>query len=112
MKILASYLFLVIAITSGVIANGFFLKASEGFTKFIPSLIGSSIIIIAYFSLSKAMESIPIGFTYATYGSLTTIGALMIGMIKFNQIPNIYSIIGVIFILIGVVLVNYFGNIS
>ena len=112
MKFLVSYLFLLIAITSGVIANGFFLKASEGFTKIIPSLIGSSIIIIAYFCLSKAMENIPIGFTYATYGSLTTIGALMIGMIKFNQIPNIYSIIGVIFILIGVVLVNYFGNIS
>mgnify|MGYP001422391003 CR=1 FL=1 len=112
MKLLISYLFLLIAIMSGIIANGFFLKLSSGFTKFIPSLIGSFIIILAYFSLSRAMENIPIGFTYATYGSLTTIGALMIGMIKFNQIPNTYSIIGVIFILIGVVLVNYFGNIS
>ena len=112
MKLLISYLFLLIAITSGVIANGFFLKVSEGFTKLIPSFIGTIIIILAYFSLSKAMENIPIGFTYATYGSLTTIGALMIGMMKFNQIPNIYSIIGILFILIGVILVNYFGNIS
>ena len=112
MKLIISYLFLLFAITSGVIANGFFLKASAGFTKFIPSIIGSLIIILAYFCLSKAMENIPIGFTYATYGSLTTIGALMIGMLKFNQTPNIYSIVGVIFILIGVVLVNYFGNVS
>ena len=112
MKSLSSYIFLLVAISFGVIANGYFLKVSEGFTKFLPSILGEIVILLAYFSLSKAMEEIPVGFTYATYGSLTTIGALMIGMIKFNQIPNTYSIIGVIFILIGIVLVNYFGNVS
>ena len=112
MKLLISYFFLLVAITSGIIANGFFLKASEGFTKIIPSIIGSLIILLAYFSLSKSMENIPIGFTYATYGSLTTIGALMFGIFKFNQTPNIYSVIGIISILIGVVLVNYFGSVS
>ena len=58
------------------------------------------------------MEEIPVGFTYATYGSLTIIGVTALALFKFNQVPNIYAIIGIIFILIGVVLVNYFGNLS
>ena len=112
MKLLTSYIFLLVAIISGIVANGFYLKSSEGFTKVMPSIFGSAIILLAYFSLSKAMENIPIGFTYATYGSLTTIGALLFGMFKFNQSPNIYSLVGIFFILIGVVLVNYFGSVS
>ena len=112
MKSLTSYVFLLIGICFGVIANGYFLKASEGFTKFLPSILGTIIILLAYFSLSKAMEEIPVGFTYATYGSLTTIGVTVLALFRFNQVPNIYAIIGIIFILIGVVLVNYFGNVS
>ena len=83
MKSLTSYFFLISAISFGVIANGYFLKVSEGFTKFLPSILGAILILLAYFSLSKV-----------------------------NQVPNIYAIIGIIFILIGVVLVNYFGGIS
>ena len=112
MKSLTSYIFLLVAISFGVIANGYFLKVSEGFTKFLPSILGTIIILLAYFSLSKAMEEIPVGFTYATYGSLTTIGVTVLALFRFNQVPNIYAIIGIIFILIGVVLVNYFGNVS
>ena len=112
MKSLTSYIFLLTAISLGVIANGYFLKVSEGFTKFLPSILGVIIILLAYFSLSKAMEEIPVGFTYATYGSLTTIGVTVLALFKFNQVLNIYAIIGIIFILIGVVLVNYFGNVS
>ena len=112
MKSLTSYIFLLVAISFGIIANGYFLKVSEGFTKFLPSILGIIIILLAYFSLSKAMEEIPVGFTYATYGSLTTIGVTVLALFKFNQVPNIFAIIGIIFILIGVILVNYFGNVS
>ena len=112
MKPLTSYVYLLAAISFGIIANGYFLKVSEGFTKFLPSILGIIIILLAYFSLSKAMEEIPVGFSYATYGSLTIIGVTVLALFKFNQVPNIFAIIGIIFILIGVILVNYFGNVS
>ena len=105
------YIYLLLAVILGITSNGF-LKTTNGFTNLVPTTMCVVTIVLCIFFLAKAMMTIPVGFTYATYGSLTTIGALMIGMIKFNQIPNLYSIIGVIFILIGVVLVNYFGNIS
>ena len=112
MKTLTSYIFLLAAISFGIIANDYFLKVSEGFTKFLPSILGAIVILLAYFSLSKAMEEIPVGFTYATYGSMTTIGVTVLALFKFNQVPNIYAIIGIIFILVGVILVNYFGNLT
>ena len=109
---LASYIFLMLAITFGVIANGYFLKVSSGFTKIIPTAGGIFTILLAYFFLAKSIQNIPIGFTYATYGGLTIIGATFIGYLKFNQAPNLFSIIGICLIVIGVILVNYFGSIK
>merc|ERR1712009_21963 len=47
------------------------------------------------FSLSKAMTIIPVGFTYATYGALTITAITLFGVFKYNQIPNLYGIIGI-----------------
>ena len=110
-SLLSGYLFLVLAIITGVASNGF-LKTTEGFTKISPTIFCVTSIIICIFCLSKAMTIIPVGFTYATYGGLTTIGVTLFGLLRFNQIPNFYATIGIIFILIGVVMVNYFGKLS
>ena len=65
---------------------------------------------ICMFSLSKAMSVIPVGFTYATYGGLTITAIALFGVIKYNQIPNIYGIIGIVLIIIGVILINTLGK--
>ena len=58
------------------------------------------------------MNIIPVGFTYATYGGLTITAVTIFGILKYNQLPNIYGTIGIILIIIGVILVNYLGKIS
>jgi len=58
------------------------------------------------------MLTIPVGFTYATYGGLTITAVTIFGIIKYNQIPNVYSIVGITLIVIGVIMVNYLGRIS
>jgi small multidrug resistance pump len=58
------------------------------------------------------MNLIPVGFTYATYGGLTITAVTIFGVIKYNQLPNIYGSLGIILIIIGVILVNYLGKIS
>ena len=55
---------------------------------------------------------IPVGFTYATYSGTTVAAILVFGIIKYNQIPNIYGLIGIFLIIIGVVMVNYLGRIN
>ena len=110
-SLLSGYIYLFLAIITGIASNGF-LKTTEGFTKLNPTIFCVASIILCLFCISKAMTVIPVGFTYATYGSLTTIGVTVLALFKFNQVPNIFAIIGIIFILIGVILVNYFGNVS
>tara|TARA_B100001115_G_scaffold29622_1_gene21779 strand:+ start:143 stop:340 length:198 start_codon:yes stop_codon:yes gene_type:complete len=55
-------------------------------------------------------EKYPIGITYASFAGLTIIATVVVGIIKYNQIPNIYSIIGLILIITGVLMVNLLGK--
>ena len=58
------------------------------------------------------MNIIPVGFTYATYGGITITAVTIFGILKYNQLPNIYGTVGIILIIIGVILVNYLGKVS
>ena len=64
------------------------------------------------FSLAKGMSAIPVGFAYATYSAVTVASILIFGIIKYNQMPNMFGIIGIILIIIGVVMVNYLGSVK
>ena len=110
-SLLSGYIYLIIAIITGIASNGF-LKTTEGFTKFNPTIFCILSIIICIFCISKAMTIIPVGFTYATYGALTITAVTLFAIFKYNQTPNLYGIIGLILIITGVILLNLFGRIK
>jgi small multidrug resistance pump len=110
-SLLSGYLFLVIAIITGITSNGF-LKTTEGFTKINPTIFCITSIIVCIFCLSKAMTVIPVGFTYATYGALTITAVTLFGVLKYNQTPNIYGLAGILLIIIGVILLNTLGKLK
>ena len=56
------------------------------------------------------MKNIPMGITYASFAGLTIILTVIVGVIRFNQIPNFYSIIGLALIVVGVSMVNLLGG--
>ena len=103
------YIFLVLGILLGIVSNGF-LKSTNGFTNIAPTIFCILTIIVCIFCLSKAMNIIPVGFTYATYGGLTITAVTLFGVFKYNQIPNLYGITGIVLIIIGVILLNTFGK--
>ena len=109
MNLISGYIFLFLAIILGIAANGF-LKTTNGFTNIYPTIFCVISIILCLFCLSKAMNIIPVGFTYATYGGITITAVTIFGILKYNQLPNIYGTIGIILIIIGVILVNYLGK--
>ena len=111
MDLISGYIFLFLAILLGIAANGF-LKTTNGFTNIYPTIFCVVSIILCLFCLSKAMNIIPVGFTYATYGGITITAVTIFGILKYNQLPNIYGTIGIILIIIGVILVNYLGKVS
>jgi len=105
MNFINGYFFLILAILLGILSNGF-LKTTDNFTNIIPSIFCILTIIACIFCLSKAMNIIPVGFAYATYGSLTITGVTLFGIVKYNQVPNFYGILGISFIILGVILLN------
>ena len=109
MNFSSGYIYLFLAIILGISANGF-LKTTNGFTNIFPTIFCVVSIVLCLFCLSKAMNIIPVGFTYATYGGLTITAVTLFGVFKYNQIPNLYGIIGIILIIIGVVLLNTLGK--
>ncbi len=111
MKALTGYLFLTLAISCGIAANSF-AKISEGFSKLTPTITCLILMSITMFSLSKGMSVIPVSFVYSTYSGITVAGVLLFGIFKYNQIPNIYGLIGIFLIVVGVVMVNYLGKLN
>jgi small multidrug resistance pump len=109
MSLTTSYVFLVLAVVLGVTSNSF-AKSAEGFTLLIPSIITAITIVMCMYALSMVMKNIPMGITYASFAGLTIIATVVVGVIRFDQVPNLYSIIGLVFIIIGVLMVNLLGN--
>ena len=62
------------------------------------------------YALSMVMKNIPMGITYASFAGLTIIATVIVGVIRFNQMPNLYSLIGLVLIIAGVLMVNLLGN--
>ena len=111
LSLFSGYIFLVLAIASGILSNGF-LKTTAGFTRFNPSLFCILSIIFCIFCLSKAMSVIPVGWVYASYGAITITAVTLFGILKYNQSPNIYGTLDLILIISGVLLLNIFGRVK
>ena len=109
MSAATSYLFLALAVFFGVTSNSF-AKSAEGFTLLFPSIITAISIVLCMYALSLVMKNIPMGITYASFAGLTIIATVIVGVIKYNQVPNLYSMIGLALIIIGVLMVNLLGN--
>ncbi len=104
-----AYLVLIIAVVLGTAANGF-AKGAQGFTLLIPSILTAITIVGCMYTLSLVMKTIPVGITYASFAGLCIIATSVVGIVKFNQIPNIYVIIGLGLIVAGVLMVNLLGK--
>ena len=110
-SLISGYLFLISAIITGIAANGY-LKTTEGFTKLNPTIFCILSIVVCIFCISKAMTLIPVSTVYATYGALTITAVTLFGVFKYNQTPNIFGIIGLVLIILGVVLLNTLGKVK
>ena len=105
----SAYIILIIAVMLGTASNSF-AKSAQGFTLLIPSIITAITIVLCMFTLSIVMKTIPVGITYASFAGLCIIATVCVGVIKFNQTPNFYTLIGLSLIIAGVLIVNIMGK--
>jgi small multidrug resistance pump len=106
---IVAYIILILAVILGTAANGF-AKGANGFTLLIPSLLTAITIVGCMFTLSIVMKTIPVGITYASFAGLCIIATTIVGVYKFNQMPDLYTVIGLALIISGVLIVNLVGK--
>lgn len=104
-----SYLFLTIAIIAEVIATSA-LKASQGFSVLIPSIITILGYAVALFFLSLTLKTIPVGIAYAIWSGAGIVLISTVGWIFFKQHLDLAAIIGLGLMLGGIIVINIFSN--
>lgn len=103
------WIFLGIAIIAEVVATSA-LKASEGFTKPLPSLIVTAGYVAAFYFLSLALRSIPVGVAYAIWAGLGVVLISAFAWFHYGQKLDIAAGIGMALIVSGVVVMNLFSK--
>lgn len=103
------WLFLTVAIVSEVVATSA-LKASDGFTRFVPSSIVVAGYAIAFYCLSLTLRTIPIGVVYAIWSGVGIALISIIGWLAFGQRLDSPAIVGICLIISGVMVLNLFSS--
>ena len=109
MSNITAYIILIAAVILGTASNGF-AKGAQGFTILVPSIITAVTIVGCMYTLSLVMKTIPVGITYASFAGLCIIATTIVGMYKFKQIPDLYTLLGLALIIAGVLIVNLLGK--
>ena len=103
------YVHLALAIVAEVIGTSA-LKASDGFTKLMPSLVVVVSYAIAFFFLSLAIRTMNVGVAYAIWSGLGIVLITAIGLFYFGQRLDLPAYLGLGLIVAGVVVINVFSK--
>jgi len=106
-----AYVYLIIAITAEVVATSA-LKASEEFSKLLPSLIVVIGYSTSFYFLALTLRHLPIGIAYALWSGLGIILVTLVGIFVYHQTPDLPALIGMGFIITGVAIINLFSTMS
>ncbi len=111
MNLTYAYIFLAFAIVLEITGTSV-VKDTAGFTKWLPTIICLGTICFSYYLMSHVVNYLPVGITYATWSGLGIAAITIIGIYKYNQVPNIPTVIGLGLIIIGVIIVNTMNDIK
>lgn len=101
--------YLSLAILAEVIATSA-LKASSGFTQLVPSIVVIAGYGTAFYCLSLALRSVPLGVAYAIWSGAGTALIALIGVVLYKQKLDPAAIVGIGLIVAGVLVLNLFSR--
>lgn len=103
------YLYLAVAIVAEVIGTSA-LKAAEGFTRPLPSLLVVAGYGTAFYFLSLVLRTIPVGVAYAIWSGVGVALIAVIGWAVYRQALDAGAIAGIALIVAGVVVIQVFSR--
>jgi small multidrug resistance pump len=105
----APWILLLLAIGSEVIGTSC-LKLSEGFSKPIPTLVVLVSYATAMLLLSRVVQTISLGITYALWSGIGIVAIVLVGLFAYKQVPSPGQLVGIATITAGVIIVNLTGK--
>ncbi|MCX7206405.1 MAG: SMR family transporter [Proteobacteria bacterium] len=106
-----AYFLLAIAIVAEVIATSA-LKATEGFSRLMPSVVVVVGYGVAFWMLSLVLKSVPVGMAYAIWSGMGIVLVTVVAMLLYGQKPDWPAILGLSLIVSGVVVLQLFSKMS
>lgn len=98
-----------IAIVAEVIATTA-LKASNEFTRLVPSLIAALCYGLAFYFMTISMRVLPVGIMYAIWSGSGIVLISLLGWLVYRQTLDVPAMVGMAFIIAGVVIINVFST--
>ena len=105
----APWILLLLAIGSEVIGTSC-LKLSQGFSRPIPTLVVLAAYSTSMLLLSRVVQTIPLGITYALWSGIGIIAIVLVGLLAYRQVPSAGQLVGICMITAGVIIVNLTGK--
>jgi len=103
------YLYLVVAIAAEVVGT-MALKASEGFTKLVPSLLVVAGYGVSFYLFSLVIKSMSVGIAYAVWAGLGILLVTVAGAVLYKQVPDLAAVVGMVLIVAGVLVIHLFSR--
>jgi multidrug transporter EmrE-like cation transporter len=104
-----AWLLLGTAIVAEVIGTSA-LKASEGFTRLLPSVVVVLGYAVAFYCLSLVLKTVPVGIAYAVWSGLGIVLITLVAFVVYGQKIDLPGLIGMGLIVAGVVVLNVFSK--
>ena len=106
---MGAWAYLMAAIVCEVIATAS-LKPAEGFSNPLPSAVVVIGYMSAFYFLSLCLEEIPIGIAYAVWSGVGIVSIAVLSYLIYNQRPDLSAIVGMAFIIVGIVIIRVFSE--
>ena len=104
-----TYLYLAIAIVGEVTATSV-LKSTHQFSRPGPTVVVAAGYVIAFYAMSLALKSMPVGVAYAIWCGLGIVLVAVAGAVIYREVPDRPAMLGMFLIIIGVVVINTFSR--
>lgn len=104
-----NWIYLIAAIGFEIVATSA-LKATDGFTRAIPTAVTVTCYVAAFFCLSVALRTIPMGIVYAIWSGVGIVAISAIGLVLYRQQLDAAALVGIGLILAGTLVINLFSH--
>ena len=84
----------------------FSMKQSEGFTRFVPTVITLITVIASFALLSFSMKSLPLGTAYTIWTGIGAVGAFAAGIFFLDEPANLLRVVAAILIVSGLLMMK------